>query len=266
LKHERGIKLLTLVLILLTVRQILTPSQDERSICEALKNTSLSISSPFKVSVFNAAKQEDSRAKQLVEQLINDSDITIIQEAVADITHDTEPRRFIQFAEGYRSRDTQTGVSIWSSTQATQRCMATTVEPWLHTPKAMLAAHYQLSDGQSLTVVNVHAINFTTDRRQFARQIDKLVELTGSDGAAIIAGDFNTWSIQRTKLMTQVLTNAGFRQASFQPDYRIKPFLGLPLDHLWYRKLELNHATTLETDSSDHNPLIANFSIGNPEG
>jgi len=263
LKHERGIKLLTLLLILLTVRQLLTPAQDERSICMPLEPSTSNIPRTFKLSVFNAAKQENDQAKQLVVQLISDSHITIIQEAVANTPDQTQPTRYHQFAEGYRSGDVQSGVSIWSATPAHHRCAATTIEPWLHTPKATLATRYTLDDGSELIVANVHAINFTTDRRQFARQIAKLVEFTSGDQPAVIAGDFNTWSVQRTKLMQQVLTKAGFKQASFKPDHRIKPFLGLPLDHLWYRKLELRHATTLETDSSDHNPLIAEFVVLN---
>ena len=46
-------------------------------------------------------------------------------------------------------------------------CAYTHEEPWLQLPKSALWSRYQLSNGEQLAVVNIHAVNFTLGTEEY---------------------------------------------------------------------------------------------------
>ncbi|MFM5687559.1 hypothetical protein ACET70_22510, partial [Aeromonas caviae] len=70
--------------------------------------------------------------------------------------------------------------------------------------------------------------------------------------------DFNTWSDKRQFWLNKLVDELGLQEAVPVPDLRRTAF-GRPLDHLYYRNLDLVEVSSPATDSSDHNPIIARF-------
>ena len=107
----------------------------------------------------------------------------------------------------------------------------------------------------------VHAINFTFGTEDLREQLRPLVELLITHrGPAILAGDFNTWSDARQKLVDQVLLQHGLSPLSFEPDLRTTAF-GRALDHIYVRGLTAEHTEVVPVTSSDHNALRARLKL-----
>ncbi len=154
------------------------------------------------------------------------------------------------------------GVINLARTTPSLACGYTEMEPWLRLPKSGIYALYPLSNGQQLAVVNLHAVNFTYGTDEYHVQLKTLAsELSKHTGPIIVAGDFNSWSEARVKVLKQSLTSLGLSEVRFSPDYRVRFVTGLPLDHVFYRGLELKSAEAPESDASDHNPLLVRFSL-----
>jgi len=154
------------------------------------------------------------------------------------------------------------GVINLAKTMPSIACGYTEMEPWLRLPKSGIYARYPLSNGEYLSVVNVHAVNFTYGTQEYQLQLNALAEeLEKHQGPVIVAGDFNSWSEQRLGVMKNVLFSLGLQEAEFSPDHRIRFMTGLPLDHVFYKGLVVKNAKAPESDASDHNPLLLSFSL-----
>ncbi|MBD2169277.1 endonuclease/exonuclease/phosphatase family protein [Calothrix membranacea FACHB-236] len=145
-------------------------------------------------------------------------------------------------------------------------------EPIIKTPKVSLMTEYPLSHHKdSLLTINSHLINFVNISK-FKTQLHELeIALSAHQGPIIFAGDFNTWSRKRALLLYKVATRLGLMPVAFAPHQskKIKRFLlSPPLDYIFYRGLneQKTSAKVLEhINSSDHKPLLAEFSYINPE-
>ncbi len=154
------------------------------------------------------------------------------------------------------------GVVNLAKTMPNLACGYTEMEPWLRLPKSGIYARYPLSNGETLSVVNVHAVNFTYGTQEYQLQLNALVEeLEKHPGPVIVAGDFNSWSEQRLSVLKKVLFSLGLQEAEFLPDHRVRFMTGLPLDHVFYKGLVVKNAKAPESDASDHNPLLLSFSL-----
>jgi endonuclease/exonuclease/phosphatase (EEP) superfamily protein YafD len=168
------------------------------------------------------------------------------------------------------SEEVRTGVATASPVSAITTNFLRTInrEPFLQSPKMALITQYPIENStEYLTVINLHAINFVTAKtfNEEIEQIDQLaVKLKITRSPLLIAGDFNTWSKERIKILNNFKDKLQLDEATFFPDNRIT-FNSLPLDHVYYSKeLELISA---KSDSfyqgSDHKPLELNFNIKN---
>ena len=79
-------------------------------------------------------------------------------------------------------------------------------------------------------------------------------------GPVILAGDFNAWSRQRVNALKRFIRSVGLKEVLFDVDLRTKAF-GRPLDFMFYRGLKLKESRVLQTDASDHNPIITQFKL-----
>jgi len=76
----------------------------------------------------------------------------------------------------------------------------------------------------------------------------------------ILAGDFNNWSEKRTRIMDYLTKNLSLQALEIN-DEGLTTFLGDPVDHIFYRGLEVvTHAVHTVT-SSDHNPISVTFRL-----
>jgi endonuclease/exonuclease/phosphatase (EEP) superfamily protein YafD len=141
-------------------------------------------------------------------------------------------------------------------------------EPIAQTPKVSLFTEYPLAHtAQTLLIVNAHLINFV-ELSHFQAQLQTLeARIAEHLGPIIFSGDCNTWSVSRWFLLQQMATRLGLTQTrfSFGDRLKIKRFLlSPPLDYIFYRGLRQHLTMTHvfgEFSSSDHNPMLVEFSV-----
>jgi endonuclease/exonuclease/phosphatase (EEP) superfamily protein YafD len=127
--------------------------------------------------------------------------------------------------------------------------------------KGVLLTKYRLEKEKDLIVVNLHAINFRSSKI-YRQELTKLSEhLREYSGAMIVAGDFNSWSETRHRILEDFRKGLELNQVPYDKA-RVKSFRGYPLDFILYRELKLIcQESYILPDYSDHNPLLAEFSI-----
>jgi len=134
-------------------------------------------------------------------------------------------------------------------------------EPLLRLPKSALITVYPLHNGRNLMIINIHAVNFSFGVDIYSRQLHNIGEhIKRHQGPVIFAGDFNTWSRQRINALKRFTRSLRMKEVNFGTDERNIIF-GYPLDYVFYRSLTLLDAEVIKTQSSDHNPISAKFSI-----
>ena len=192
------------------------------------------------------------------------SDLLLIQEASVQAGIATAlPQPLYQaFAAGYTTEKHATGVLTLSSVEPSLQCNFTAWEPWLGTPKATNITEYPINGlEQRLLVINLHAVNFSMGLEEFDAQVAALAPLLSQHlGPLIVAGDFNTWSDDRTKSLETFMHSHQLSPVSFSPDERTR-FWNMPLDHVYLRGLNLLASSTVEVESSDHNPLMITVEV-----
>ncbi len=130
------------------------------------------------------------------------------------------------------------------------------------THKSLLITQHKLPNEKTLYIVNIHSINFVP-LKVFTQELERLYnELINFDGPLIISGDFNTWSSGRMKQIEIFKKKLSLTHADIQEKQHIKHMFLKPLDHLFYRDLELVQGEAIDTAQvSDHNPIYAKFKI-----
>ena len=110
-------------------------------------------------------------------------------------------------------------------------------------------------------VINVHGINFELGMAAYQRQMNKLFRLAEHyPGPVVLSGDFASWGKRRQAYLQNLAQQAKFAEVLPQPDQRSR-FVSTPVDHLFYRGLQLLRTDVQDTNASDHNPLWAEFSV-----
>jgi endonuclease/exonuclease/phosphatase (EEP) superfamily protein YafD len=152
----------------------------------------------------------------------------------------------------------KTGSRVASSSAAFVRSHDS--EPLTGTPKSFLQTQYPLASGETLLVLNVHAINLVSNAK-FARQVEQIVApVAAHKGPCVVAGDFNTWNEPRWHLLQKAMATAGLTRAPVSaPQWR---HFNQVLDLVFYRGVRLIGAHALSNvRSSDHIPLVADFDL-----
>ena len=150
------------------------------------------------------------------------------------------------------------------------RCSFDTVSPSLSTKKelgfishkSILISQHRLCNGSILTLVNMHAINFVSNK-SFTHEIQRLkTEISKLDGALILAGDFNTWNKQRQRALQTFTEELHLSKLDIEDSHHIKKIFTQSIDHIYYRGLKALSATAIDTQHiSDHNPIHALFEL-----
>ncbi|ASU23567.1 hypothetical protein CCZ37_09805 [Vibrio qinghaiensis] len=217
------------------------------------------------VLVWNIYKQNRATWQSELNKFSQDAQLVLLQEASMTLSLKewiSQKQWGGTQADAFRVFGESAGVLNLGRQMPVLACAYTELEPWLRLPKSAIYALYRLSDGQTLAVVNLHAVNFTYGTQEYANQLEALlVQLKTHHGPLIVGGDFNSWSQARMDTLTAALNRVGLQEVSFEPDHRVQFVTGLVLDHLFYRGLTLLNAKAPVTDASDHNPLLASFSL-----
>ncbi len=220
----------------------------------------LAMPEQLRLASWNIMKRQREGAATTRDSLAGDTDLLLLQEALAGPESDDESREMAgqrgrYFADGFRRGDEQTGVAIVSRHEADMTCALAFREPWLRTPKAVITARFPYLE-HDLLVVNLHGINFTLGTEAYRRQLDAVATLVGAHtGPAIVAGDFNHWNGWRRDALQDFAHEAGLVEAVFTPDLR-RLHMGTPVDSAFVRDLEVLSATAEPTETSDHHPLL----------
>jgi len=135
-------------------------------------------------------------------------------------------------------------------------------EPVMWVRQSTLYSWYKIKKSKNLLlVVNVHAINFVPDYMYFEQIANIEKKLRKHKGPLILAGDFNTFSLSKTKFVNLLVSKHKLKEIGFINDKR-KKFRAFPLDHIYVRGF-----TTIESHvedsslSSDHNALWARLKL-----
>ncbi|MFD2180335.1 endonuclease/exonuclease/phosphatase family protein [Veronia pacifica] len=218
------------------------------------------------LAVWNIYKQQKRGWNKTLSTLADVSQLMLLQEAQGKPGMRTWVRTnewHHDQAYAFSFANQVAGVMTLSRQLPREACAYLTTEPLLRLPKSAVKTVYPLSDGRLLSVVNIHAVNFTMGTEEYQEQLDTLIEaVMYFEGPIIIAGDFNSWSISRTRIMNEKMGSLGLKQVGFEPenDHRLRVF-GFPLDHIYYRGLLLDGADVVETHTSDHSPMVVRFRI-----
>ena len=191
-------------------------------------------------------------------------DLLILQEASVktDAWQDIVPEHFSSFAEGFGPNWAPSGVMTVSAAEPLTECELVAHEPWFGTRKATLITEYAMDDSdETLLVVNIHGINFALGVRDLTDQFAQAKAVVEAhDGPVLFSGDFNTWRVQRKRVLEDMLTALGLEALEFDIDHR-KKFFGSALDHIYVRGLTSEHATTMKSRASDHNPMSVRLKL-----
>ena len=213
---------------------------------------------------WNVEKKRDPSWQTDLEGMTLGVDLILLQEA--SLREDTitalDASLYWSFAPGYRSEEQVSGVMTLSTVDPITQCSFVSTEPFLRTPKATNITQFGLDGtGETLVVVNMHAVNFSLGLRSFKSQFDEVRQaLARHTGPIILSGDLNTWRSGRLDVVTELADDLGLVAVSFDEDNRVSRF-GQPLDHIFVRGLTPMASATRVVSTSDHNPMTATFSL-----
>ena len=142
-----------------------------------------------------------------------------------------------------------------------RQCLTQSRELGWATHKTALITEHKLNNQQTLTHVNIHAINFVS-HTIFNRELNKVWQhLEHLDGPIILSGDFNTWNIKRVQTLIHATQSLNLEKVEYPDQRPIKTMLRQPIDYIFFRGLHLHSSQAIDiANISDHNPILATFS------
>ena len=195
-----------------------------------------------------------------------ESDLVLLQEAVlSDAVRDVldSAGHDWMMAGAFSRKGEERGVLVAARTRAMDGCALRAFEPLFPVPKSALVVRYRLTGGATLAVANLHGVNFSLGLGRFRGQIEAVTaELARHQGPVILAGDFNTWSEGRHRVLVEEAAKLGLVSVLFadDPDGR-RLALGRHLDHFYFRGFRLVRASAPYVKSSDHNPILVELEL-----
>lgn len=199
--------------------------------------------------------------------LAADSDLVLLQEAQLhpEFLGGLSGLPNWDIVDAWRWREQATGVLTGSDANPLRVHGLKHREPVLRLDKSALVTEYRIAGSEkTLLVANVHAINFTVPTGAFRTQLMAVADLLDEhDGPVILSGDLNTWREERRAIVHEIASALGLTEVAFDGPRR--QFLRFPLDHVFYRDLEVLEADVPAVASSDHNPLLVTFRLGAEE-
>jgi endonuclease/exonuclease/phosphatase (EEP) superfamily protein YafD len=228
---------------------------------------------PFRVLVWNIHKQGDSGWERDLSAYAAASDVVLLQEIVLqrslrDIL-DASGLRWVMASSFLLGAD-DNGVLTATRIAPVSSCTQRAVEPLIRIPKSAVISWLPISNQrtdtrassrETLAIANVHSINFELSLDAYRGQLEALADaLAGHRGPIIFAGDFNTWSDARDRVVAEIAARLGLIELDLRVDQRAV-FFGRHLDHIFIRGLQIVDVSAVPVTSSDHNPMAATLRI-----
>lgn len=219
----------------------------------------------MRVLVWNVFKEKRRSWRAEFEQRVQQSDLVLLQEMLfhpptREMLEESELSWTTATSFVYARRETHaTGLGTASRAGAVETVALQSEgrEPITNTPKLALFTAHPLSDGTTLLVVNIHAINFAGFASYHA-QLDAVEDQVSSHrGPVLLAGDFNTWSRRRQTRLVGLASELGLNAVGFEADPR-----RVPLDHAFTRGLVVERAEVHAGAASDH--MALSFELARP--
>ncbi|MDR9499418.1 MAG: endonuclease/exonuclease/phosphatase family protein [Hydrogenovibrio sp.] len=230
-------------------------------------NTSAVLPNPFELVAWNVQKTDFTpySLTELSEVIpVPKVDLLSMQEAR---TQDGQPRFFnlpYLMAPNLQRGGRHYGVVTASRVQmqAQAQCLTQSRELGWATHKTALITRHPMPDGQWLTHLNIHAINFVS-HALFKQELQTIWRhLAEHSGPMILSGDFNSWNRTRAMTLQKATDQLGLKKVAYPSDRGIRRLNRQPLDHVFYRGLEVVSAEVLSVPHiSDHNPLSVCFAM-----
>lgn len=223
--------------------------------------------SPDSISIlnWNIYKEQRGGWESDFERLSKDKEIILLQEAflnerLLDVLY--QKNLYWDLNSAFRYKGVETGVLMASTIQPIGSCGLRHNELVIGPPKTILVSMYDIShSSDKLLVANIHGINFTLGTGAYSKQIGDLRDiLQKHEGPLILAGDFNNWSKTRTFIMGLLIDELSLQILAFDDEGRTT-FFGDPVDHIFYRGLEVITQEIYPVTSSDHNPISVTFRL-----
>lgn len=128
------------------------------------------------------------------------------------------------------------------------------------TRKSAIFSSYTLYNGETLLLVNLHAINFRA-LKVYHKELEAIFDsIRYHQGAMIVTGDFNSWNKHRMEYLMKLSSGLELKNSEIEHAHLIKSFMNHRLDHIFYRGLHLIESHALDVQNlSDHNALYARF-------
>jgi len=196
------------------------------------------------------------------------SDLVVLQEATLTASlrdQLSKAKRVWTHADAWAFDGINNGVLTAASATPDSACVQRAAEPLISLPKSALIAWYRIRGRREpLVVANVHAVNFTLDLTVYQRQIENVIDvLEPHKGPVILAGDFNTWSPVRVKVLEDAAARIGLVEAKPLRGERSR-FLGMTADYVFVRGLAVEDVWVETVTSSDHLPIRAKLRLPPP--
>ncbi len=217
----------------------------------------------IRVLTWNVHKQQDAAWSRDLARFVQQADVVLLQEAtLGGSLRDLVSKSNLQWimASSFMFGVEDVGVLTAARVAPLRSCTLRALEPLIRLPKSAVIAWFRLSDGRTLAVANVHAINFSTVDA-YRLQLEAIaVALSGHRGPIVFAGDFNTWNDARSRVVRELADRLGLIEITFATDNR-SLFFGRQLDHILVRGLEAIGSSSIPVTSSDHNPVTATLRV-----
>ncbi|HEX5329527.1 endonuclease/exonuclease/phosphatase family protein [Sulfuricurvum sp.] len=138
--------------------------------------------------------------------------------------------------------------------------LSTHREGVIQTRKSAIYSTYPMDNGESLLMVNLHAINFRGSDI-YRKEIEAVFDaIRHHHGAMIVTGDFNSWNQERVAYLMKLVGALQLQIGEIEHPHLVKSFMNCRLDHIFYRGLKLIESCALDVKKvSDHNALYARF-------
>ena len=170
----------------------------------------------------------------------------------------------------YQGRELSSGLLICSDAAPDEyfAMLSEAKEPFAGTPKIALIVRYKIKNSaDTLLLINIHCINFMPGTKEYEAQLESIAEIAKCHrGPLIWAGDFNSWSAEREKVLLTVTAELELSEVNFGwEEKRVKSFFEHRLDRIFYNRylsVVSGSADVLEQyASSDHRALYCRFVI-----
>ena len=219
----------------------------------------------FSLMTWNVFKGQMADWPRDYARLTRNQDIVLLQEAHLTPTFSgllTRSGHRWYMTRAFDYNGAESGVLTAGKIPASGACLARLAEPLIRIPKSGLLTRFPIQgSGRELWIANLHGINFAPSAGPLRGQLEAWADvLADHAGPMILAGDFNDWSESRSEALTAVTEHLGLTPVRLARDARSRYF-GRPVDHVFYRGLEVVHADSVAVTSSDHNPIRVRFRL-----